>query len=243
MWIAIKHNYMKGFILFSILTILSCRGFTQTVDSSTLTIKGGFQMMNGAVLKEVTELDDVFCQTDTDFEKSLDSDKERSEHFLKEVQKLYAAERRCREEELSSQQIVALRKEEAVPILAALKVWLQENYKQVLPKSPIGKAIAYALPRWDRLSIYTLDSKLQIDNNWVENARRPVALGRKNYMFAGSNEGGKRLALFYSLLESCRKQNINPWKYLTDILNRMPSTKTSQLRNLLPDKWQPEVEV
>jgi transposase len=177
------------------------------------------------------------------FEKSLDKDKERSEHFLKEVQKLYAVERRCREERISSQQIVTLRNEEAVPVLAALKIWLQENYKQVLPKSPIGKAIAYALPRWERLSLYTIDGKLQIDNNWVENAMRPVALGRKNYMFAGSNEGGRRLALFYSLLESCRKQKINPWEYLTDILQRMPSTKTSQLRNLLPDKWKPAAEV
>jgi hypothetical protein len=99
------------------------------------------------------------------------------------------------------------------------------------------------LPRWERLSLYTIDGKLQIDNNWVENAMRPVALGRKNYMFAGSNEGGRRLALFYSLLESCRKQKINPWEYLTDILQRMPSTKTSQLRNLLPDKWKPAAEV
>jgi hypothetical protein len=130
------------------------------------------------------------------FEKSLDNDKERAAYFLKELQKLYVVERRCREEALSSQQITMLRQQEAVPVLTALKQWLRLNYEQVLPKSPIGKAIAYALPRWDRLSAYTLDGRLQIDNNSVENAMRPVALGRKNYLFAGSNEGGRRLALF-----------------------------------------------
>jgi transposase len=80
---------------------------------------------------------------------------------------------------------------------------LQDNYTQVLPKSKIGKAIAYSLPRWDRLTLYTTDGRLQLDNNTIENAMRPVALGRKNYLFAGSNEGGKRIALFYSLLASC----------------------------------------
>ena len=68
---------------------------------------------------------------------------------------------------------------------------------------------------------------------------RPVALGRKNYLFAGSNEGGKRLALLYSLLESCKKQEVNPLEYLRDILERIPATKTSELRSLLPDQWKP----
>jgi hypothetical protein len=86
--------------------------------------------------------------------------------------------------------------------LQRLKAWLQENYTQVLPKSPIAKAIAYSLPKWDRLSLYTIDGRLQLDNNTIENAMRPVALGRKNFLFAGSNDGGKRLALFYSLLVS-----------------------------------------
>jgi len=85
----------------------------------------------------------------------------------------------------------------------------------------------------------SIHSRLQIDNNLIENAMRPVALGRKNFLFAGSNEGGKRLALFYSLLENCKKHNVNPWGYFKDILERMPSTKTSQLRSLIPDQWKP----
>lgn len=173
------------------------------------------------------------------FEKSLGSDKARAEYFLKEIQKIYAIERRCRQENLTAEQILELRTQESLPVLADLKQWLQDQYLQVLPKSPIGKAIGYALPRWDRLTIYTQDARLQPDNNLVENCMRGVALGRKNYLFAGSNQGGKRLALFYSLLESCKKKNINPWEYLTDILERMPTTKMSELRSLLPDTWKP----
>jgi len=173
------------------------------------------------------------------FDKALGDEKVLATYFLQEVQKLYAIERTCREENFSSKQILAIRKLQAVPILLSLKQWMHDNYMKVLPKSPFARAIAYALPRWDKLSIYTTDSRLQIDNNLIENAMRPVALGRKNFLFAGSNEGGKRLALFYSLLENCKKHNINPWDYFKDILERMPSTKTSQLRSLLPDQWKP----
>lgn len=173
------------------------------------------------------------------FEKALDNDQARAEYFIKEVQKLYAIERRAREEHLSSTATAQLRVAEAYPILESLRAWLSLNYQQVLPKSKIGKAIAYSLPRWGRLSLYVTDGRLQIDNNTIENAMRPVALGRKNFLFAGSNEGGKRLALFYSLLASCKKQQVNPWEYIKDILDRMPTTKTSQLRDLLPDRWTP----
>jgi len=173
------------------------------------------------------------------FEKALPTDKAPAEYFLTELQKLYAIERRIREQQHSAAEIVAIRKQEAVPILNALKTWLTEQYTTNLVKGPITTAVSYALARWDKLSVYTTDSQLQIDNNLVENAMRPVALGRKNYLFAGSNEGGKRLALFYSLLESCKKQQVNPLDYLRDILERMPATKTSELRSLLPDQWKP----
>lgn len=109
---------------------------------------------------------------------------------------------------MSTCQILELRRHEALSVLQRLKTWLQENYSQVLPRSPIGKAIAYSLPRWDRLSLNATDGRLQIDNNPIENAIRPVALGRKNFLFAGSNEGGKRLALFYSLLASCKNSRL-----------------------------------
>ncbi len=112
------------------------------------------------------------------FEKALDTDKEHAGYFLKEVQKLYAVERKCREENLSPQAVVALRQQQSVPVLTALKSWLEKMYIEVqIKSSPLAKAIAYTLPRWDKLSIYISDAKLQIDNNLIENGMRPVALG------------------------------------------------------------------
>jgi transposase len=87
-----------------------------------------------------------------------------------------------------------------VPLLAALGEWMEQTYQTVLPRSPLGKAIAYCLPRWERLSVYTRDGILEIDNNLEENAIRPVALGRKNYLFAGSHQGARRAAMLYSFL-------------------------------------------
>jgi transposase len=139
------------------------------------------------------------------FEKALATDKALAEHFLKEVQKLYAIERRCREENLTADLIMAIRKEEAVPVLESLHQWLKEHYNPNKPTGPIERAIGYALQRWEKPSIYTIDARLQIDNNLVENGMRTPVLGRKNYLFAGSNDGGKRLAVFYSILESAKK--------------------------------------
>src|SRR5437867_8285486 len=130
-----------------------------------------------------------------------------------------------------------LRQQEAVPVLKALKEWMTEEYQKVLPKSPIGQAIAYCLPRWERLSIYTTDAILQIDNNPVENAIRPVALGRKNYLFAGSHEAAQRAATIYSLFATCRMHNINPYEWLKDVLERTHLYTTSNLAELLPQNW------
>ena len=115
------------------------------------------------------------------FEKALDNDKERATHVLTTMQGLYAIERKAREEGFSHEQRLALRQEEARPIMDELKAWLLENRDQVLPKDSIGEAITYACNRWKYMERYLEDGKLEIDNNLVENAIRPVAIGRKNY--------------------------------------------------------------
>lgn len=201
----------------------------------------GYGVYDHASIGGRSDITQLYCMAHARryFEKALVTDKEPAQYFLTELQKLYAIERRLREQQSSPEQIVALRQQEAVPILAALKTWLTEQYTTKLVKSPLTTAVGYALQRWDKLSNYTTESQLQIDNNLVENAMRPVALGRKNYLFAGSNEGGKRLALFYSLLETCKKHELNPLEYVHDILERMPTTKMSELRSLLPDQWEP----
>jgi transposase len=143
------------------------------------------------------------------FAEAQDNDKARAAHVLSEIQKLYATERKARNEGLDYHGREELRNKASKPVLKGLKAWLLENAPEsnskVVPKSKIGKAISYALGMWGRIERYLEDGKYQIDNNWVENSIRPVALGRKNYLFAGSHDAAQRAAMIYSLLATCKK--------------------------------------
>lgn len=174
------------------------------------------------------------------FEKALDSDADRASYALSEIQKLYAIERHARQADLSDEQRYELRQQQAVPILEEWHTWLLEQATAVLPKSLIGKAVAYSLRRIETLSLYTTDGRLEIDNNLIENTIRPIALGRKNYLFAGSHSAAQRIAVFYSLLGSCKLHNIEPYSYLKDILERLPDHPINQIDDLLPHQWKPQ---
>lgn len=174
------------------------------------------------------------------FEKALDSDAERAGYALSQMQQLYAIERHARQADLADEQRYALRQQQAVPVLRELHAWLLEQAAVVLPKSLIGKAIAYSLRRIKTLSLYTTDGRLEIDNNLIENTIRPIALGRKNYLFAGSHAAAQRIAVFYSLLGSCKLHNIEPYTYLKDILERLPDHPINEIDDLLPHKWKPQ---
>jgi transposase len=173
------------------------------------------------------------------FSEALDSDPVRAQYVLEQMQALYAIERRIREESMQPDEILALRQAEAVPVLEAIKAWLLTEVAKVLPKSPIGQAIAYSLERWGKLSIYTTDARLQIDNNPVERAIRPVAIGRKNYLFAGSHDAAQRSAMIYSLFSTCTLHDINPYNWLKDVLERMHNYTMNNLHQLLPQHWKP----
>ncbi len=174
------------------------------------------------------------------FDQALKNDKQRAEYVLTEMQKLYAIEQVGRDKSLSPEELHTLRHEQAVPVLENLKAWMMDAYPQVLPESTIGKAISYSLKRWDKLCLYTTDARLQIDNNLVENAIRPVAIGRKNYLFAGSHNGARRAAMLYSFLGTCKINNVNPFEWLRDILRRIPSHSVNKLEELLPNNWTPK---
>lgn len=171
------------------------------------------------------------------FDEAKDNDLERAVYVLTEMQKLYAIERKVKAEQLSAEQIYTVRQEQAVPILNGLKVWMMENYQAVLPKSAIGQALYYSLQRWDKLTVYTTDGRLEIDNNRVENAIRPVAVGRKNYLFAGSHNGARNAAMMYSLLGTCKIHGINPFEWLSDVLTKIPTHSVNKLHQLLPAEW------
>jgi len=168
------------------------------------------------------------------FEKALEYDKPRAEYAMGMFQKLYAIEQKARDQSYTPEQRHKLRLDESLPILNELGKWMAETYKTVLPKSALGKAIAYCIPRWDNLLAYLNDGSLEIDNNLAENAIRPIALGRKNYLFAGSARGAERAAMFYSFFGTCKKNDINPFEWLKKVLEVIPTYKVSKLSDLLP---------
>lgn len=163
------------------------------------------------------------------FEQALDNDKERAEFALTLIQKLYLTEKICRENNYSFEQREKLRIEKSFPILNEMKEWLEFNHRHVLPKSAIGKAINYSLERWDKLSLFASNGRLEIDNNLIENQIRPVAIGRKNYLFAGSHEAAQRHAMIYSFIGTCKLRGIDPQSWLTDVLTRIQDHKVNRL--------------
>jgi transposase len=162
------------------------------------------------------------------------NDADRSAYALQQFVSLYAIERTIKEQQLTYEQALQLRQQQAVPILQSFGQWMKEQYVQTLPKSTIGKALGYSIERWNELSIYATDGKLNIDNNPVENSIRPVAIGRKNYLFAGSNEAAQRSAMLYSLLGTCKLNGINPFIWLSETLRRIATHPINKIEELLP---------
>jgi transposase len=174
------------------------------------------------------------------FEHAQENDRVRAEWMLSKIQQLYLLERQAREADFSFEARYQLRQEQALSILAEIKIWLDANLPLALPKSAIGKAIGYTLRQWSKLEKYVTDGRLEIDNNLVENAIRPVALGRKNYLFAGSHEGAKRAAMIYTLVATAKLHQVEPFEYLKDILRRIPDYPHHKVADLLPQNWTPK---
>ena len=140
-------------------------------------------------------------------------------------------------------QRLRLRQELSVPRLAQYKQWLKScqvaHGGSVLPKSPMGQAIAYSLNQWEALCVYTTDGELAIDNNVSERNLRRIATGRNNWTFLGSDNGGHTAAVLFSLVATCQRHHVNPFVYLRDVLTRIAAHPMNRLAELLPDRWQP----
>jgi transposase len=168
------------------------------------------------------------------FENSKTNDPKRAEYVLDRMRKLYIVEREAREQNLSFDQRKELRIEKSLPVLQELEKWMKEQLPEVLPKSSIGQAIKYTLRLWPRLTRYIDNGQVEIDNNLIENSIRGVALGRKNYLFAGSHEAAQHAAMIYSFLGTCKINNIEPYSWLKDTLTRIPDHSIQKLDELLP---------
>jgi hypothetical protein len=154
------------------------------------------------------------------------------------IQQLYDLEDRARE--FSADERRALRQEEAVPILQRMKARFLEVRPTLRPKAKLAAAVDYVLNRWEASVRYTSDGRIPIDNNLIERLLRPIAVGRKNYLFFGSEKGGQTAATLYTLVQSARRNCVDVWPYLTDVLRRLPAippTDTAALETLLPDWW------
>ena len=168
------------------------------------------------------------------FEHALNNDPALATEALVMFGKLYEIERDAREQNLSHDDIKALRQEKSLPVLLQMEAWLKEKMNLVLPKSAIGQAIAYTLALWPRLTRYIEQGRFNIDNNLTENSIRPVALGRKNYMFAGSHAAAQHAAIVYSLLATCKINNVEPFEWLSKTLSQISDHPVNQLHKLLP---------
>jgi transposase len=173
------------------------------------------------------------------FVDALADQPDQSTAIVNELRKLYLVERHARAESLMAEQRYQLRQQLSRPILSSLHPLLQSVQEKVLPQSPLGKAARYCLAEWEALNRYLEDGRLEIDNNLTENAIRPSAVGKKNWLFIGHPEAGWRSAEIYSIVVSCRRRGIEPWEYLRDVFTRLPAMQQSELPSLLPANWKP----
>jgi transposase len=151
------------------------------------------------------------------------------------IARLYDVEREAKS--LSTEARSALRQERSLPVLAEFHTWLTALAGRVLPKSPMGHAIHYVLPRWEGLTRYCDDGALAIDNNLAERTLRPCAIGRKNWLFLGNDRGGHTAAILFSIMASCKANQVEPWAYLRDVLCQLSSGSPPAAATLLPDAW------
>ena len=153
------------------------------------------------------------------------------------IGRLYRLETEIRDKPPDEKQ--RTRQEQSVPVLNEFRAWLEATLRAVLPRSPTAGAIGYALSNWSALTRYAESGILDIDNNACERAIRPIALGRKNWLFAGSERGGRAAAIAFSLIQTCKLHGVEPFAYLADVLRRLPSHPINRVAELLPFRWQP----
>ena len=180
------------------------------------------------------------------FTESLKEDKAGAEYALEQIGLIYGVESMADDQGLDYQQRAELRSRLAYPILCAFEKWIVSYMPKVLPKGRMSQALTYTYSLFHRLTRYHLDGRYKIDNNLVENTIRPLALGRKNYMFCGNHDAAENAAIMYSLLGCCAASDVNPREWLTDVLTRIPyynNDYSLDLADLLPHNWKAASEL
>lgn len=161
----------------------------------------------------------------------------KAEKAIDYIAKLYAVEKDAREQGLNDKELCDKRREKAEPVLKEFKKWLEKIYSLTPPKGLLGSAISYTLKQWERLIRYLEDGRIRLDNNLAENAIRPFVVGRKNWLFSGHPNGAKASAALYSLIETAKANNIEPYRYLRFLFEKLPTARsTDDYKSLLPNR-------
>jgi hypothetical protein len=169
------------------------------------------------------------------FDEAASSRPQEATEIMARIAKLYQVEKQCLEMDHEDRR--RFREQHARQVIDVIFERLEDLKAETIPSEPLRKALDYALNQREALYRYLEDGRLKPDNNTSENAIRPLALGRKNWLFAGSERGARATALFLGLIQSCKACQVNPWQYFDDILRRIMSHPVNQLRELLPDQW------
>lgn len=174
------------------------------------------------------------------FVAALEAGHQGAAFVLKLMQDVYAVERKAREDGLGPEGLLERREKSSKPLMDKLQVAIAELQRTALPKSALGKAVTYAINQWDTLCVFLTDARVPLSNAHVERQQRRIALGRKNYLFAGSDEGGKRLAILQTFVILCELADVDLFEYLRDILGKIHDWPNKRLHELLPAAWAAE---
>jgi transposase len=174
------------------------------------------------------------------FFEAQETDSQRAAQILTLVRELYGIEREAKEQACDDARRLALRRQRSVPVLTRIKTWLDAEKEIVLPRSPMAAAITYAQNQWAALGVYATQGFLNIDNNAAERAMKRVAIGRKNWLFAGHDLAAQHHATLWSLIASAERCGVDPQRYLTSVLAKLPFTPAHELDQFLPDVWKNE---
>jgi hypothetical protein len=158
---------------------------------------------------------------------------------VRQIQHLYRIEAQLREHRAGPRLRQALRASQSCPIVERIEralIRLKASGRH-LPQSLLGQAIDYALGQWPTLEVYLANGRVELDNNLVENAIRPTAIGKKNWLFIGDAEAGQRSAIIYTVIESCRRRGLDPYAYLREVLTRLPHMTNWQIPEVTPQAW------
>jgi len=210
------------------------RDFKGVLQSDGYAGYGAFIKTRGGI-----ELAGCWAHARRKFHEALEQSPCPAGWIMRQIQHLYRIESALRERTAGPQLREAVRSHQSRPIVERIKKALVvlKASRRHLPQSLLGQAIDYTLGQWTTLEVFLRDGRVEIDNNLVENAIRPTAIGKKNWLFMGEAGAGQRGAIIYTLIESCRKRSIDPYAYLKDILTRLPTLKNTQIAEITPGAW------